>query len=54
MIAKVLPLSSCGSDIVYLEEGVECEIIATALKEISFDSVCTIEEFRQNIMYYES
>ena len=43
-----LPLGSCGDDKrLWPGEGVvDHEGIATALKEIGFDGVCTIEEFR--------
>jgi 2-keto-myo-inositol isomerase len=43
-----LPLGSCGDDKrLWPEEGVvDHSGIASALKEIGFDGVCTIEEFR--------
>ena len=43
-----MPLGSCGDDKrLWPGEGVvDHEGIATALKEIGFDGVCTIEEFR--------
>ena len=43
-----LPLGSCGDDKrLWPEEGVVDHAgIAAALKEIGFDGVCTIEEFR--------
>ena len=43
-----LPLGSCGDDKrLWPEEGViDHQGIASALKEIGFDGVCTIEEFR--------
>lgn len=48
-----LPLGSCGDDKrLWPGEGVvDHEGIASALKEIGFDGVCTIEEFRPE--YYE-
>ena len=48
-----LPLGSCGDDKrLWPEEGVVDHAgIASALKEIGFDGVCTIEEFRPE--YYE-
>ena len=48
-----LPLGSCGDDKrLWPEEGVVDHAgIAAALKEIGFDGVCTIEEFRPE--YYE-
>ena len=48
-----LPFGSCGDDKrLWPGEGVvDHEGIASALKEIGFDGVCTIEEFRPE--YYE-
>ncbi len=48
MTVKIFPLGSCGDDKrLWPGEGVVDHAgIAGALKEIGFDGVCTIEEFR--------